>query len=336
MKLRLLAAWTALGCAAAPLHAQLQNGQQPDFVLPDINPDSVRNTTRPPRPDLSPRHYRQQISAYYFSQEYCPTCQAQFTQLQGLSDALKGTTDLPIVITGIHLLGGPQDPAMFEGKSLSWVRENATHRPWQSWRVPVSSRPGQEIRWRDLVIVDENNRFVAVQNFTETPITNPTNYNRLRNTLVAAASIADSDIDGIPDRWELDQTAAAGTPGNLAALGTLTPAASGTPGLLAYAFSMPLAENRISHLPVVSTAMLGSQTFLQMQYRRRLGLEGERLGYLPERSATGAGWTHLAADWTETAVVNPFDGSGTEIVTLRRSAPITGGRELIRLRISAF
>ncbi len=314
--------------------AQLQNGQEPDFQLSDVNPDSARNASQPAPPPFSPRQYRQQISAYYFSQEWCHICQEQFTQLQELSNNLKGTTDLPVVISGIHLLGASQNTSMFTGKKLSWMRETATFRPWQNWRVPISSRPGQEIRWRDIVILDENNKFIAVQNLTDNPITDPANYTRLRNTLIAASSIADSDVDGIPDRWELDQTAGPSTPGSLIPIGTQIPTPSGVAGLLAYAFSMPLTENGSAFLPSVSLARVEGQDHLQLQYRRRLGLEGERLGYLPECSGNGESWSHAPADWIQTGVTTPFDGSGTEIITVRRTSPVAPGREMVRLRVN--
>ena len=160
--------------------AQLQNGQEPDFQLSDVNPDSARNASQPAPPPFPPRQYRQQISAYYFSQEWCHICQDQFTALQDLSNELKNNTDLPIVFTGIHLFQAATNSAMYDGKSLSWVRETAAIRPWQSWRVPLSSRPAQEIRWRDVIILDENNVFFAVQNLTDTPITVPANRTRLK------------------------------------------------------------------------------------------------------------------------------------------------------------
>ena len=335
MKPLLLIAIPGLVLTPGPASAQLQNGLQPDFQLSDVNPDSARNAAQPAPPPFSPRQYRQQISAYYFSQEWCHICQDQFTQLQDLSNNLKGITDLPVAIAGIHLFGASQNSVMFSGKKLSWMRETTTFRPWQTWRVPITSRPGQEIRWRDIVIVDENNKFIAVQNLTENPITDPANYTRLRNTLIAAATTADSDVDGIPDRWELDQTAGPSTPGSLNPIGTLTPTPSGVAGLLAYAFSMSLPENRSALLPSVSLARVNGQDHLQLQYRRRLGLEGERLGYLPERTGTGTAWRYTPADWIQTGSTNPLDGSGTEVITVRRTSPVVpGGMEMVRLRIN--
>ena len=43
---------------------------QPEFNLPDVNPSSFRNAGTSAQQTISPRHYRQQISVYYFSQEW--------------------------------------------------------------------------------------------------------------------------------------------------------------------------------------------------------------------------------------------------------------------------
>lgn len=299
---------------------------QPDFALADINPSSVRNTGLTTPQIISPRHYRQQISVYYFSQEYCPICQTQFTSLQELSNELQTTTDLPVVIAGIHLFEGPTNPAMYTGKSLSWVRETATVRPWQSWRVPIASRPAREIRWRDVIILDENNAFYAVQNLTDSPITDPLNRTRLKNTLRAAATIVDSDSDGINDRWEFAEFGSI-TPDSS------TPTPSGLPALAAYAFGLPRGEFHAALIPSAGLQVIGGKNYLQFSFRRRLGGEGTRLGYLPQTSTNFTKWTHLPAEWIQTGVSNPYDGSGTEIVTVRRTAPIAEGREFVRLNI---
>ncbi len=307
----------------SPLSAQLI---QPDFALTDINPSSVRNTGNTTLQTISPRQYRQQISVYYFSQEYCPTCKQQFTALQDLSDELQSITDIPIVITGIHLLNGPTDSEMYDGKSLSWMRETATIRPWQTWRIPIASRPAQEIRWRDVVILDENNAFYAVQNLTESPITDSTNRTRLRNTLRAAATIVDSDGDGMNDRWEFSELGSI-TPGHM------TPTASGLPALLAYSFALPRGHFNAAMMPATSIQSHAGMNYLQLTYRRRLGGEGERLGYFPQVSNNFTTWRHQLSDWTETSRSIPYDGSGTEIVTVRRTSPISSGQEFVRLQV---
>ena len=38
---------------------------QPDFTLPDVNPNSIRSGEM-----ISPRDYRQQITVYYFGREW--------------------------------------------------------------------------------------------------------------------------------------------------------------------------------------------------------------------------------------------------------------------------
>ena len=215
---------------------------------------------------------------------------------------------------------------MFDGKSSSWMRETAAVRPWQTWRVPIASRPAQEIRWRDVVILDENNAFYAVQNLVDTPITDSANRTRLKNTLRAAATIVDSDSDGMNDRWEFPEL------GSIA-LDHASQTESGHPALVAYAFALPKGQFNGSLEPKTGIRRVNGQNFLELQFRRRLGLEGTRLGYLPQVSPDLATWKHTASDWTETNRTNPFDGSGTEIVTVRRTAPMSALREFVRLNI---
>lgn len=232
-----------------------------------------------------------------------------------------------MVIAGIHLLGASQNASMYAGKSLSWVRESAAFRPWQTWRVPIAARPAQEVRWRDVVIVDERTNFYAVQNLTDSPITNAANRTRLKNTLRAAASIVDSDADGLNDRWEFSEL------GGIH-LDALAATESGLPALAAYAFGLPGGRFSRSMGPQYEMVRVGDRVFAQMQFRRRLGLEGQRLGYrLESTSNGGALWMHDPAAWVETARSNPYDGTGTEIVTVRRAEPASTGTELFRIRV---
>jgi hypothetical protein len=240
---------------------------------------------------------------------------------------LRDQTDLPVEIIGIHDLGQTTSATMYTGRQLSWVRENAQFRPWQTWRVPVASRPAQQIVWRDLVILDENNEFYAVQSLTDESLTVPANRQALTNVLKAAASITDVDIDGLPDKWEI------ATYGSIEAEpDQLTP--QGQPNLLAYAFGYPTTGSAELLDPKFEIVIADGKPCLQWRFRRRLGLAGRDLiEYRPERAADLRAWDD--AGWTEASRFNPWDGSGTEIVELR--SPIGAGspdRGFSRLRIS--
>lgn len=202
---------------------------------------------------------------------------------------------------------------MYTGRKSTWLREDENNRPWQTWRVPVSSRPAQEVRWRDVVILDENNEFYAVQNLTEETLSSGPNRDKLVSVLMAAATITDTDIDGIPDRWEFS---------NLGGIdsGANTVLKTGQPALVAYAFSQSPVDYRRDRNVLVSVITEGTDRFLEMQYRRRLGGEGQRLIYEPQISTDAENWTSPPDRWQEVSAENPWDGSGTEIVTVRAAA----------------
>ncbi|MFN0125313.1 MAG: hypothetical protein ACKV19_01345 [Verrucomicrobiales bacterium] len=212
-------------------------------------------------------------------------------------------------IIGIHDLGQTTSPTMYTGRQLSWLRENAQFRPWQTWRVPVASRPTQRVVWRDLVILDENNEFYAVQSLTAESLTIAANRLALTNVLKAAASVTDVDVDGLPDKWEI------ATYGSIEAEpNQLAP--NGQPNLLAYALGYPTTGAPESLDPKLEIVIADSKPCLQWRFRRRLGLVGrELIEYRPERTADFLTWDNTG--WTEVSRFNPWDGTGTEIVELR-------------------
>lgn len=238
-------------------------------------------------------------------------------------------TDLPVRVIGVHDLGQSFNERMFTGRTSSWLREDADNRPWRTWRVPVVSRPGQEVRWRDVIILDENNEFVAVQNLTEETLSSGPNRDKLKSVLFAAATITDTDIDGIPDRWEFRQFGGIET-------GAGTRLSTGQTALLAYAMSQPPSDYRSERDVRVALVEDGGGRFLQLRFRRRLGGEGRRLLYEPQVSNDGVEWSGGELIWNEESAVNPWDGSGTEVVTVRTPAPAGAGAVLLaRLRVES-
>jgi hypothetical protein len=172
------------------------------------------------------------------------------------------------------------------------------------------------VRWKDVSILDANNEFVAVQNLDQESLSSGPNRTRLKNAIQAAATITDTDIDGIPDRWEFDHF------GNISS-GPNTPVpGSGLPALVAYAFSQPPGAYDPARNPKITFHTTGGDIYPQLEFRRRLGGESERLEYRVEISDDGQTWRDAGADLTETSAVNPWDGTGTEIVKLRARSPL--------------
>lgn len=211
---------------------------------------------------------------------------------------------------------------MFRDRHLSWLREDAANQPWRDWRVPIASRHDQRIQWRDVIVVDQNNEFVAVQNLTFESLNNSANRTRLTNVIRAAATINDTDIDGLPDAWEQ------ATVGSIAAsASTVLP--SGTPALVAYALGLGS--------PAAGAVEIAGENHHTITFRRRLGLESERLVYEPEFSTDGARTWNSTTGWVEHQTTNPFDGTGTEIVTIRSTHPTAPDQDTLiaRIRVTA-
>jgi hypothetical protein len=244
--------------------------------------------------------------------------------LNQIYSELKGQTDLPVEIIGIHDLGQTLNSRMYSGKPTVWLRENSTFRPWSTWSVPIPARAGSAFRveWRDLVILNEKNEFLAVQNLTDESLTVAANKTALKNFLRNAAAAIDTDADGLPDKWE--QRHAQVT--NPASLDSVAAAPLGiTPGgiknLMAYAFAEDPASSAQTMMPVPRMTRIGGSNYLELRFRRLLGQQGaQALTYTPQLSEDGITWTD--AGWAPSTVSNPWDGTGTEIVTIRTTAPV--------------
>ena len=230
---------------------------------------------------------------------------------------LEGATDLPVRAIGIHDLGESFNPTMYTGRASTWLREDPNNRPWRDWRVPIASRPAQQVEWRDVIILDSNNEFFAVQNLSNESLDNGANRTKLKNAILAAATITDTDIDGLPDRWEFD------TFGDISKGANTRTDAGGLPALLAYAFSQSPGDFLASRNPAVRVFRdVADDPYLQLEFRRRLAGEDERLEYRVEVSDDGETWREAIVEFTEVDTLNPWDGTGTEIVTLRSADPI--------------
>lgn len=216
---------------------------------------------------------------------------------------------------------------MYTPRTLTWLREDADNRPWIEWSVPIASRPAQEVRWRDVIILDQNNEFVAVQNLDDSPLTFGDGRTLLTNVIRQAATINDTDIDGLPDQWEFDQF------GDIATDGEDT-TDSGLPALLAYAFSASTESFSIGSAVSFGIFEDAGDRYFELNFRRRLGGEGERLDYLVEVSSDGgSNWAAPSTPWQEASATNLWDGTGTEMVTMRSTEPIAAGNDSLLARV---
>jgi hypothetical protein len=256
-------------------------------------------------------------------------------------ESLRGMTDLPVEVIGIqfraHSYFDYRSASMYSGRKSPWVDETPTDQPYLTWKLPVAGHT--DVEWRDAVILGPTGDFVAVQSLTDESLTIAANATRMRNALAGAGSLPDTDLDGLPDAWELSQlgTVAYGRGGNSDPLG------SGRPLLLSYAQGLP-PRFIPGQDPIVTQVMVDGRSYFQMEFRRRLGLEGygsaaipARLLYEPEVwSATTRAWS--SATWVPVSDTDPWDGTGTRRVIMRNSVPTTGAgapvHQFVRLKIS--
>ena len=89
-------------------------------------------------------------------------------------------TDSGIQILGINEAGQESGNAgMVQGRVLPWLQDTPQEHVWGGrW----------QIEWRDVVVLDAQNRRIAVYNLTLHDLNDPANYAELRDLLLAAAN----------------------------------------------------------------------------------------------------------------------------------------------------
>jgi hypothetical protein len=85
---------------------------------------------------------------------------------------------LALQILGLNAIGAEASNAMaVAGNTLPWLQETAEQRVWEPW----------EVRYRDVVILDAENRPAAVFNLTDHNLAKPAEYDSLRTLLESLA-----------------------------------------------------------------------------------------------------------------------------------------------------
>lgn len=86
---------------------------------------------------------------------------------------------VPVRILGINEAGQESGNAgMFPGPSIPWLQDTLAEHVWNGkWQV----------EWRDVVVLDDQNRRLAVYNLTTHNLADAANYTALRNLLLASA-----------------------------------------------------------------------------------------------------------------------------------------------------
>ncbi len=79
-------------------------------------------------------------------------------------------------MNGIALESG--NASITAGRTLPWLQDVLATDVWKSWAV----------EYRDVVVLDQENRPVAVYNLTTYDLGNPANFAQLKSILVGAAN----------------------------------------------------------------------------------------------------------------------------------------------------
>ena len=88
---------------------------------------------------------------------------------------------MPIEIIGVNAKTEASGNAGFvAGIDLPWLQDTEAANVWTSWQV----------NWRDVIVLDGENKVVRVYNLTDYDLSVPANYNGLRTILLDAAGPA--------------------------------------------------------------------------------------------------------------------------------------------------
>ena len=88
-------------------------------------------------------------------------------------------TPRPLRILGVNAVGEDADNALVcAGRTLPWLQDTAVANVWGLW----------DVTYRDVVILDAENRVHAVYNLTQHDLANAANYQALKSLLLAAAA----------------------------------------------------------------------------------------------------------------------------------------------------
>lgn len=206
-------------------------------------------------------------------------------------------------MVGINQIGEEaSNPLVAQSSNvLAWVQDTSAEDVRNRWQAA----------YRDVVILDAFNRPVARDNLTSHDLGVAQNYQALRNALLAFATPADRDKDGLPDDWELawfgkqDGNAVTDSDGD------------GSSDFDEFAFaSSPIdPKSRPFVLPAV-TLPFGKPS-LAVAFRR---FSGGSVQFLVETSPDLLEWSASPADVTlSEPLISLHDGTGAGLVRYRQT-----------------
>lgn len=204
---------------------------------------------------------------------------------------------------------------MTDERSLPWLQDTEDVSVWTAWNVT----------WRDVRILDSQNRLFAVYNLTENSLADVENREALKNLFLAAATVVDANNDNLPDDWEQQYL------GKIAAAANDDSDNDGRDNFNEFAFGTDPRDPKSTAIFKPSVGTEGGQTFFSVTFRRRAGAI---LDYVVEASEDLQHWSPASTDVKiKSAPRNLFDGTGTSEVTYSLTKPIVNNHQsFIRVR----
>lgn len=90
-------------------------------------------------------------------------------------------TAVPIRILGVNATEQAAGNAtMVAGRTLAWLQDQKPPNAWGLWQAD----------WRDVIVIDDENKVVAIYNLTVHNLADSASYAELRNILLNAAGAA--------------------------------------------------------------------------------------------------------------------------------------------------
>ena len=207
---------------------------------------------------------------------------------------------------------------MTDGRDLPWIQDTTD--------ANVQGAFGAE--YREVVILDAWNRPLQLAksfNLTELDLALASNRGALKELLRLTAEMTDEDGNGIADDWEERYLGGVGnSPGS---------DIDGDAGDLLLEYGLGSNPGERGSLPTITTGTMDveGETRLSLSFRRRMGLAGG-LSYVLETREAGGDWSDAGAAFEIAGVENPYDGTGTEIVTFVATGEVAEGA-LYRVRV---
>jgi hypothetical protein len=183
---------------------------------------------------------------------------------------------------------------MPKGRTNSWLQDLHEVDVWGHWKVT----------YRDVQILGPSNRLYAVYNLTDHDLSNAANRTALKALLLKAATLVDSDGNGLPDEWEQKHF------GSLPSKPTDDPDGDGFDNRTEFAWGTDPTDAQSK--PRLAYSITGDGQFMVSYYRWGGGV----FNYSMEASSDLQTWDGSSLSVRYGNAQNLYDGSGRSQMTV--------------------